>query len=85
MSLDESKCLGCLYVMPSQKAGYDAEVIYWVRSHEPAPAGCSSLDEHLGKALREWLASPSWPFKPGKIAFPGREQPWDMWMALPPP
>ena len=31
MNLDESKCLGCVYIFPSEKKEYDAIVIFWVR------------------------------------------------------
>ena len=37
MTLDESKCLGCVYIDPSEKVNYDAKVVLWVRSfHFPA-------------------------------------------------
>ena len=31
MNLDESKCLGCVYIYPSSNSEYDAMVIMWVR------------------------------------------------------
>jgi hypothetical protein len=34
MSLDEKKCLGCLYIEPSEKTGFEARVILWVRQSE---------------------------------------------------
>ena len=34
MSPDESLCLGCVYINPCRKIGYDAEVSMWVRSSE---------------------------------------------------
>ena len=83
MSLDESICLGCVYVMPPEKQGFDAQVIYWARSGQRAPAGAASLEAHLGQALHTWLASPAWPFK--AVAWPGREIPWEKWVAMPPP
>jgi hypothetical protein len=36
MSLDEARPLGCVYVDPAQKAGYDAEVWLRVRASETA-------------------------------------------------
>ena len=83
MSLDGSTCLGCVYVMPPEKAGFDAQVIYWARSGQPAPAGAASLTAHLGEALEAWLASDAWPFK--RVAWPGRKIPWAEWAALPAP
>ena len=83
MSLDGSTCLGCVYVMPPEKAGFDAQVIYWARSGQPTPAGTASLTAHLGDALEAWLASDAWPFK--RVAWPGRKIPWAEWAALPAP
>jgi hypothetical protein len=40
----------------------------------------TGLDEELGAALREWLAS-EWPFK--RVAFPGRDITWADYAALP--
>jgi hypothetical protein len=74
MSLDETRCLGCCYVLPAERTGFDAQVIYWARSGEVG------LEEHLGSAIRNWLTQ-SWPFH--SIAFPGRDQSWEQWAALP--
>jgi hypothetical protein len=65
------------YVMPPRKAGFDAECLYWGRASE-ATAG---FDAHLGDAVRAWLAA-EWPWWP-RVAFPGRDQSWDAWAALP--
>ena len=32
MSPDEERLLGCVYVDPPEKAGFDAEVHYWARA-----------------------------------------------------
>jgi hypothetical protein len=66
MSPDERRLLGCVYIDPPTKRGFDAEVAWWVRMSELD----SGLDEALGAALRNWLAS-EWPFT--KVAFPGRD------------
>jgi hypothetical protein len=76
MSLDEKRVLGCVYIDPPSKAGYEAEVYYWVRQSELA----NGLDEHLGQTLKRWLAE-SWPFK--RVAYPGREIGWQEYEALP--
>ncbi len=65
MSLDESRCLGCVYIYPSDDPAYDAEAYYWARQSELA----GGLEDRLGKAFRDWLAR-DWPFK--RVAFPGR-------------
>lgn len=74
MSLDESRCLGCVYVYPSTKQGYEAMAILWVRASDLA------LDGHLFDTVKAWL-SEAWPFK--QVAFPGRTLSWDEWLALP--
>jgi hypothetical protein len=42
-------------------------------------AVAGGLDGKLGGAFRHWLAG-AWPFK--RVAFPGRDIPWDAWNAL---
>ena len=74
--LDESRVLGCVYILPTRKRGYDAEVFFWARQSELA----SGLEERLGTAVRAWLAS-RWPFK--SVAYPGRDISLEEWRALP--
>lgn len=74
VSLDEARLLGCVYVDPPTKQGFDAEVFWWGRSDEPG------LEEEIGAAARAWVER-EWPF--GRVAFPGREQPWAEYDALP--
>jgi hypothetical protein len=76
MSLDESRCLGCVYVDPSEKAGYDAKVILWVCQSEVR----KGLDEKLFSAVKIWL-SEEWWFT--TVAFPGRQLSWKEWDSLP--
>ena len=63
MTLDEERCLGCLYIYPSEDA--DADVFMWVRreAHE-------RLDAGLESTVRDWIAK-EWPF--GRVRYPGRE------------
>ncbi|MGA0599633.1 hypothetical protein ACO2Q3_02905 [Caulobacter sp. KR2-114] len=68
MSLDETLCLGCLYIDPTELAGYDAEAFCWIRASHAA-----ALDGPLYETLRGWLAE-AWPFK--AVAFPGRAPTW---------
>src|SRR5262249_16223229 len=72
MSPDESVCLGCCYIYPSDKPGFDAKALWWVGSS--AVAG--GLDDRLGAAFRKWLRA-CWPFK--HVAFPGRDIAWNEW------
>ena len=66
VSLDESRVLGCLYIYPFDKGGYDAEATMWVRS-DMLDAG---LDEHLVDTVKAWLEA-EWPFE--NVAYPGRD------------
>jgi len=72
MKLDESKCLGCVYIFPSEKEEYDAIVIFWVRKSEYD----TGLDQELYETIKKWIEE-KWPFK--KPAYPGREISWEEW------
>lgn len=63
MSLDESECLGCMYIYPMDDTKYDAKVFLWVRK------SAIHLDSVLYKAVQVWL-NEEWPFK--KVTYPGR-------------
>lgn len=76
MNADESRCLGCMYIFPSDRRGYDAKVFYWVRSGMDAEA----RDAELGRRVRDWLTL-RWPFS--SVAYTGRDVAWDAWQALP--
>lgn len=75
VSLDESQVLGCVYIYPSTRSRFDAEVYLWARSSELA----SGLELELEVRVRNWLAE-QWPFQ--KVAWPGREISWQEWAAL---
>jgi len=53
---DPATVIGCVYIYPSERAGYDARVRSWVRA---ADAG---LDAHLYRAVADWLQA-AWPFE----------------------
>ncbi len=74
--LDESKVLGCVYIEPTRKQGYDAEVYLWARESELA----GGLEDRLHHAVRDWIAT-AWPFT--SVGYPGRSITWDAWRALP--
>ena len=76
LSPDGSKVIGCVYIDPTRKVGYDAEITLWAReSAQGEPA-----DRALETAVRSWLAT-EWPF--AKPVFPGRDMSWDAWDSLP--
>ncbi len=76
MDLADVRELGCVYLNPGKKQGYDAVVYLWVRQSELA----SGLDDRLLAAVKAWLVS-DWPF--GNAAFPGRDIPWAEWNERP--
>lgn len=75
VSLDESICLGCMYIFPPTKKGFDCEVYMWVRKS----AYKQGLDNGLYKCVKEWI-SRKFPFK--KTVYPGREISWEKWRKL---
>jgi hypothetical protein len=74
MNTDESQCLGCVYIDPTAKAGYDAEVYLWVRESEFK----NGLDPLLFDAVKKWIEK-EWLFN--NVAYPGREIEWTKWEA----
>jgi hypothetical protein len=64
MNDDESRCLGCCYLNPSDDPAYDAVAFYWARDAAMEPA--------LGAVFRDLIAQFPW----GQVAFPGRDHPW---------
>lgn len=73
---DESMVLGCVYIEPTRKQGFDAEVYLWARQSELA----GGLETRLYAAVRNWIRT-TWPFE--SVAYPGREPAWERWSALP--
>lgn len=67
---------GCVYVRPSGKPGFDAEVVMWVTKAE-FDAG---FDDALFTWVQTWI-SDAWPFQ--AVAFPGRTTTWETWDQLP--
>jgi hypothetical protein len=76
VALDESRVLGCVYIYPTRKEGYDAEVYLWARQSELA----SGMETELAAAVKAWLAS-DWPFK--NPALPGTSISEEEWEKLP--
>ena len=76
LSLDGSRELGCVYISPSRKQGYDAMVRVWVTKAQ-YDAGFEGV---LIPDVKRWLKE-KWPFE--KVAWPKREIPQEQWSALP--
>ncbi len=70
LTLDKSKCIGCIYIEPCNRAGIDAEIYFWLRDD------ALHLETPFFKDIKNWIAT-KWPFK--KVAWPGREIPWKNW------
>ena len=67
MNDDESRCLGCCYLYPSDRPAFDAMAFYWARDE--------GFDAELGLVFRANLRN--WPLK--RIAYPGRDIGWAQW------
>jgi len=70
MNLDETECLGCMYIYPSDNPNYNAIIMMWVRQSEVA----DGLDKILFSTVKNWIKE-KWPFE--KVAYPGRDVSWD--------
>ncbi len=66
MNLDESICLGCVYIFPSRNKNFEADIYMWVR----VSAFDQGLDPILFEAVKGWIID-QWPFK--RVRYPGRE------------
>ena len=76
MSPDESLCLGCVYINPCRKTGYDVVVSMWVRTSELV----NNLDSELYSCIKTWIDE-VWPFS--RAAYPGREITIEDWKKIP--
>jgi hypothetical protein len=64
LSPDQTRVVGCVYIEPPYQQGFDATVLYWVRTSELA----SGLETELGHAVRQWIAT-EWPFQQVEFRF----------------
>lgn len=63
-----TKCLGCVYIFPSDKKKFDVEVYLWVRQSHAL-----KFDTILYETIKTWIKN-SWPFK--FPCYPGRSTSW---------
>jgi tetratricopeptide (TPR) repeat protein len=76
MNLEETECLGCVYIYPSRLDSYNAEITMWVSADQFA----KGLDPILFQTVKEWVQK-DWPFE--KVVYLGREMDWkDFFAAL---
>ncbi len=76
LNLEGTKELGCFYLRPSTKQGFDVSVTMWTTKEEFA----KGFEDQLYKDMKTWVAE-AWPFK--KPAWRGREISSEAWSALP--
>ena len=73
--------VGCIYINPATRKGYDAEVLMWGVTHGCSAAEAAKLDADIESLCRAWLRD-AWPFR--HVAFPGRgDTPWPVFETLP--
>jgi hypothetical protein len=76
LTIDESKELGCVYISPSPKQGYDAQIRMWV-IREQFDKG---FEAELLAEVKKWMSA-SWPFR--SIAYLGHGISREEYRALP--
>ena len=76
VTLDETRVLGCVYINPTRKKNYDAEIYLWTRTAEKET---DPTDEQLLTTVENWVAQ-DWPFV--SPTFPGKKIPWSVWNQL---
>ncbi len=75
VDLDETEVMGCMYIYPTAKSRYDAEVTMWVRQSRVD----EGLDNHLFETVERWIAD-VWPLQ--NPAYRGRRISHAQWQAL---
>jgi hypothetical protein len=76
LNMVESRELGCVYISPSTKEGYDAQVRMWVTENQ----AIIGFDDRLFQEVKLWIQA-KWPFR--KVAYIGREITREEYRALP--
>ena len=71
---DGARVIGCAYLYPSDRLGYDAMAYWWMRTGE------TGRDAAVGAAFRGLIAN----LPLARVAFPGRDVGWDVWQRLAP-
>ena len=75
LTKDGEREMGCVYIKPSSKPGFGAEVSLWVTK--------ADFDEGFDAQLYDWAeqwVEMSWPFS--DVAYPGRSIEWSAWDKL---
>jgi hypothetical protein len=72
--------VGCVYINPATRRGFDAECFMWTVSHDVGARELATLSTDLERVVVEWLER-EWPFS--SVAFPARRLRWSEFDALP--
>ena len=73
---DETELIGCCYVDPTDKAGADADISWWVRNEYVG----TPVEEALNTFVPKWIAS-DWPLE--RPRYVGIDLTWQEWIAIP--
>ena len=73
---DETELIGCCYIDPTDKAGADADISWWVRDEYLG----SPVEAALDAFVPGWIAR-DWPFVQPRYV--GLDLSWAEWMAIP--
>ena len=79
MNPEKTEEIGCVFIDPSPKVGYDAMVTMFVRGDLYKT---TDLDVELFGFVRQWMPE-AYPFPADRFAYPGRAISWDKWSTLP--
>jgi RimJ/RimL family protein N-acetyltransferase len=72
----ETELIGCVYIDPTDKAGADADISWWVRDEYVG----SQLESDLDAFVPAWIAA-HWPLE--RPRYVGRDLTWAEWLAIP--
>lgn len=73
---DETELIGCVYIDPTDKAGADADISWWVRDEHVG----TEVEAALDALVPAWIAA-DWPLTAPRYV--GRDLSWSDWLAIP--
>jgi hypothetical protein len=76
LDADETELVGCVYIDPTDKAGADADISWWVRDEYVG----SPVERALDQFVPAWI-SDRWPFR--RPRYLGVDISWESWLAIP--
>lgn len=73
---DETQLIGCVYIDPTDKAGADGDISWWVRDEYVG----SEVERALDEFVPRWVAE-RWPLRQPRYL--GVDLSWQEWLAIP--